>query len=444
MFKKGAFTFILAVLIIIGLTATSFANPGKGNADWKDNGNGKKVQFNDIGSDSDWANPAILNLHSRGMISGYPDLAFRPNVPISKYEALMMIWALDKDFDSVMAMSWEDRQEECLDYAAGKGIDVEDFEGWKPAKRHEIAVWAMKAMDLDIYNEGLPFLDINDIPEDARPYISMMFKHKYMVGYPDKKFQPNKPVTRAEMAVIIFNIMGDWPEYDGYDDQSDLEKDLLVDYGELNGIEIEDINLKGNEDKVNVKIEINLEDSGDKDKWEELEENEEANGDIEDWLDGFVEFIQDNLSEDTEVKGTIVDIDNNEVLVKFSKDGNDDLEFDFYDSEVSSEASVVEEDLHGDSYNVRGLDFKVTDISYDEGDEEVSVELKADEDIAAEWAALDYDDEIKDEVKSICKDIAEAFDDEGFYVETVLIEFLNKDDDGLDSYDYDVSSNVLS
>jgi hypothetical protein len=225
MFKKGAFTFILTALIILGLTATSFANPGKGNTGWKFNGkgNGKVVQFNDIGSH--WAAQTIREMNRLGITSGYPDYSFKPNAPVSRYEAMMMICRAMDDFEQEDGLSWEGRLEECLNYAEENDIidDAEDFEGWKPAKRYEVAVWAMKAAgDLDVDDETLPFLDINDIPEDARHYIGVMFNHKWMVGYPDKKFQPNKPVTRAELTVIIYRILGDvWPD-NGDNDGSGL------------------------------------------------------------------------------------------------------------------------------------------------------------------------------------------------------------------------------
>lgn len=253
MFKKGAFTFILAVLIIIGLTATSFANPGKGNSGWKNNGkgNGKVVQFNDIGSH--WAAQTIREMNRLGITSGYPDYSFKPNAPVSRDEALMMICRAD-GFVPVEDQSWEDRLEDCLDYAAKEGIfeGDEDFEGWKPAKRYEVAVWAMRARDdLEADDEGLPFLDINDIPEDARPYIGVMFKHKWMVGYPDKKFQPNKPVTRAELTVIIYRMLDNvWPD-NGDNDSSELRIVKLIPNDGESG-------LAPDTDKLTVRFNMNI------------------------------------------------------------------------------------------------------------------------------------------------------------------------------------------
>lgn len=217
MFRKGAFTVVLVMLLILGLAASASANPGKGNnKGWKfkAKNNWKAVELTDISSH--WAEQPIRHMCSIGLISGYPDKRYIPNAPVSKYEALMMICraaGFDPDADS----SWEQKCEDCLEFALDEGIiDDDDFAGWKPAKRYEVAVWSIRAMGLDEDGGDLSFRDIDDIPADAWPYIGVMFKHKYMVGYPGNFFQPNKPVTRAEMAKILYLMMSDWPDY--YDD----------------------------------------------------------------------------------------------------------------------------------------------------------------------------------------------------------------------------------
>ncbi len=226
MFKKSAFVVVLVVLLILGLTAAASANPGKGNhKGWKFKAkkNWKAVELTDISSH--WAEQPIRHLCSIGLISGYPDKKYIPNAPVSKYEALMLICkaaGFDPDPDS----SWTQKCEDCLEFARDEGIidDDEDFTGWKPAKRYEVAVWSIRAMGLDDDGDYLSFRDIYDIPTKARPYIGVMYKHKYMVGYPGNFFQPNKSVTRAEMAMILYRMMSEYPDYN---DDSDLRLSSL-------------------------------------------------------------------------------------------------------------------------------------------------------------------------------------------------------------------------
>ncbi len=228
---------------------------------------------------------------------------------------------------------------------------------------------------------------------------------------------------------------------DGGGDLGDLEDQLIDDYDQIGDVDIEDIILDGDEDDVEVTIEVDLGDF--EDEWADLDDS-----DIEDLIDDIVSDIQDEFSEDTVIDGVIIDIDSDDDLVDFYKDGDDDLDLDYNDEDYrdgggSGDANDVEDDLDGNSYDVSGLDFTVTDISYDEGDEDVIVELTADDDVDDDWADLDYSDDIEGDVIDICESIADAFDDEGFDVGNVEITFLNDDDDELDSYEYNVDDEEL-
>ncbi|MHB1042789.1 MAG: Ig-like domain-containing protein [Eubacteriales bacterium] len=215
MFKKRVFTVLLTAVLVLGISATAFAVPGKGNGFWKFHGQGKMKgnQLTDVGSH--WAAQPIEAMCLQGVITGYPDFTFKPNAPVSKYEALTMIsraagfndsYNDDNRIDSDVP-AW---MENCLDFALDKGIITEEemdgLKDWQPAKRYEVAVWAARAMGLEGDDE-LPFQDKYDVPPYARAWVGGMFARQYMVGYPGHFFQPNKPVTRAELAVIMYRIM---------------------------------------------------------------------------------------------------------------------------------------------------------------------------------------------------------------------------------------------
>ena len=72
------------------------------------------------------------------------------------------------------------------------------------------------------------FQDLNDIPFYARTYVGGMFKHRFMVGYPGNVFQPNKPIARAELSVVLYRILlwqlqDDPDQNNGDEDYDDLE-----------------------------------------------------------------------------------------------------------------------------------------------------------------------------------------------------------------------------
>lgn len=226
---------------------------------------------------------------------------------------------------------------------------------------------------------------------------------------------------------------------EGGDDLSDLEEDLIDDYDYLEDVEIEDITLDGDEDDVDVEIEVDLGDY--EDEWADLDDS-----DIKDWLADMISDIQDELSDDTYVGGKIIDIDSDDTLVKFSKDGDSSLKITYYDDDYRNgggdEDDAIDE-LEDSSYDVGDIEFTVTSVSYDEDDESAIVRLTADEDAADEWDELDDDGDLEDYIIDICDDIVYIFDDEaGIDLETVYIRFYD-DNGSLGSYEYDVDDEEL-
>lgn len=223
-------------------------------------------------------------------------------------------------------------------------------------------------------------------------------------------------------------------------DLGDLEDDLNDDYDELEDVAIEDISLDGDEDDVDVEIEVDLDDYGD--EWEDLDDS-----DIEDWIEDLVGDIQDELSDDTYVSGKIIDIDSDDVLVKFYKNGDSSQRVTFYDEDYrggsSSDGDDVADDLEGSSYDVGGIDFRMSSVTYDEDDDSVAVNLFAEDSNAAD----DWDDlsgsTIENDVIDICEDIVDAFDEEDIDIETIDISFYDEDELYIDSYDYDVDDGDL-
>ncbi|MFX4262921.1 stalk domain-containing protein [Pelotomaculum propionicicum] len=228
-------------------------------------------------------------------------------------------------------------------------------------------------------------------------------------------------------------------ESDG--DLGDLEENLIDDYDYLVDVEIDDISLDGDEDDVDVTIEVDLGDY--EDEWADLDDS-----DIEDFLKDLVSDIQDEFSDDTVVDGVITDIDSDDDLVEFYKDGDEDLEVDYYDEDYRDGGSSGDEDdvideLEDDTYYVGPVEFEMS-LDYDDDDDSVSADLDAFEDGSAD----DWDDmsssEIEDDVIEICEDIASAFDDDAdISLDTIEIKFYDENGDELNSYEYDVDDEEL-
>lgn len=242
MSKKRLFTLLLTVIFVLGIAAAASADPGKakGKGKWKfkNTGKWKAVQLVDV--NSHWASQPILFVSSYGIIQGYADCSFRPNNNVTKYEAIMMISRAagftgtfdgDSDWDND-APAW---MRDCLNYAVSEGILTEDeaekLNGNAPAKRYEVAVWTMRAIGFEL-DDQLSFYDRDEIPNYAKAYVGGMCKYGYMVGYAGNIFQPNKPVTRAEMATVLYRIiianMYDDMNNDDDDDDKNVSDKLAV------------------------------------------------------------------------------------------------------------------------------------------------------------------------------------------------------------------------
>lgn len=220
---------------------------------------------------------------------------------------------------------------------------------------------------------------------------------------------------------------------DDDDDDSDirdLEKELKKDFDELGDVEIEDISLSGDEDDVDVEIEVDLGDF--EDEWDDLSSRE-----IEDWIEDLCADIQDFYSDDTDIDGEIIDIDSDDTLVEFNKDGDDDVEVDINGrSSGADEDDVedVEDDLLGASYSVEGIDFEVDYVDYDVDDDEIVVRLVAIDSGADELS----DSELEEEGEDIAEDIAYIFSyGADADADTVIITFLDGSDK-LGKYEYDM------
>jgi len=239
MFKRVLTLFLGLSILLLGVSTAAFAdswkNHGKDNSnkevkyqlkgievksEFKITTHSKKNTFKFKDATNHWAVSQISAMHLQGVISGYPDLNFQPEKAVTRNEALLMIcrtvgfnkdqYTAQKERDNV-----PDWVRECIDFAVEKGIisesEAENFHGNSPAKRFEVAIWAAKAANLDA-STGVDFVDSQDIPYFAKPYIGSMYHLGYMVGYPGNLFQPNKPIKRAEIAVLLFNMLPDFDQ----------------------------------------------------------------------------------------------------------------------------------------------------------------------------------------------------------------------------------------
>lgn len=224
----------------------------------------KKLGFSDLDA-TFWALEAITRMRGFGVITGYDGNVFKPNTPVKQAEALAMIirafgleeeaqelgnrfsgtyFSLDEDIkkndNRKLQNYWQyGRSDDHFGYfilgnsrypyvpvsarwslgyvltaVEKEWVDLTEINPEKPASRAWVAKVMVRALgyggeaEARMY-EPLPFRDASAIPAGYRGYVAQAVDIGLFEGYTDRTFQPNKPVTRAEMATILDRFISD-------------------------------------------------------------------------------------------------------------------------------------------------------------------------------------------------------------------------------------------
>lgn len=162
-----------------------------------------------------WFDSYVAKSYNTGLINGYPDGTFRPNGNITLAECIAMACVMHDIYsgsDGVFPSGSSPWYNVHVNYALANGIIMEgDFGDYnEKATRAQVAYIFTNALPASVFEakEDVPMLwDING----ATPYFSGIFKllsSGVIAGYPDRSFRPDRLITRAEVCVIMSNIVG--------------------------------------------------------------------------------------------------------------------------------------------------------------------------------------------------------------------------------------------
>lgn len=172
-------------------------------------------KFSDL-DDVSWAREQILSLAERNIINGN-DGRFEPNRSISREEFVkIVLGALGVSVDGADC-SFEDVPEDSWYYGyvakanelgIVNGISNEKFGTGQPITRGDMAVILDRAFDLaaDPNNE-VSFEDENEIPDYAADSVKTLSSLGIINGFDDGCFKPSEQASRAQAAVVIYNIL---------------------------------------------------------------------------------------------------------------------------------------------------------------------------------------------------------------------------------------------
>ncbi|MDF2681760.1 MAG: S-layer domain protein [Brevibacillus sp.] len=224
-----------ALSVSFGTAVSAKGNNGNGNGngnDHKSKGNGNfqqvkvnKNQYPISDLNKHWAEATVKIMMDKSIIKGYPDHTFRPNKPVTQLEALTMVINLLTQNKDLLTDGDYDNYKDVPDWAQSTVklalvndiVDSKDFQPNKPATRLfviKLLVNALGADYEDVDESNLYFGDISNLTDEEKEYLSFALLQSLVAGYEDKTFKPNKPVTRAEMAVFVNRLLGKIGEVD--------------------------------------------------------------------------------------------------------------------------------------------------------------------------------------------------------------------------------------
>lgn len=141
--------------------------------------------FTDTGNHR--AATSIHRLQLIGLIRGYPDGSYRPNNFVSEKDAAAVAVKLA---DPPLNRS------------------LVNITSQRPATRLQAALWLADMAGLKPTGDTvLPFTDLSQVSPQDRGYLQVLYQYDVIKGNPAGKFEPQKPVTRAELAVMTEKII---------------------------------------------------------------------------------------------------------------------------------------------------------------------------------------------------------------------------------------------
>ena len=174
-------------------------------------------EFPDVDS-SHWAIEYISKLSDEGVINGYDDGTYRPEGTVKRSEFLKLVmaavWPSYLDLEEVPAP---------FDHWAAPYVGLAEIDGVlekgeytlenieEPITRIEMAKIIAKADMYEKYNsaqygEQLGFLDIGELDTEDRLLLTHAYVSGLIKGYDNGTFKPNKTMTRAEAATMIYRF----------------------------------------------------------------------------------------------------------------------------------------------------------------------------------------------------------------------------------------------
>ncbi len=234
---KGIVFMLLIALLTFGSAGQILAAP-KIESITKTDGRVQLVlEFDDL-KEAEWAKEYIMKMQALKVFTGYTDGTFQPNKPVTRAEAIVTAVRLLGLEDEAKAkatntkLNFKDAELIDKKFSWAKGYVMVALEQGlfdasedklmpeKPASRVWVSTLLVKALGLQKealqqMNKTPSFSDAKQIPAGSVGYVNIAVEKGLVTGYDNGSFQPNKNVTRAEMAALLDRTNDSLLENDG-------------------------------------------------------------------------------------------------------------------------------------------------------------------------------------------------------------------------------------
>jgi|GEM_PF-1449933 len=162
-----------------------------------------------------WAEEAIVSALESSYIAGYPDGTFKPNENVSRAEFFSMVNQY-YGFTNITEVSFKDvAKGDWYEETISKALAANYVAGYSdgsirpnaPITREEAAIVLSKASKLATSDvASLTFTDSKQIASWSKPFVNAVINRGYLKGYEDATFRPQNNITRAEAVSALETI----------------------------------------------------------------------------------------------------------------------------------------------------------------------------------------------------------------------------------------------
>ncbi|WP_438351372.1 S-layer homology domain-containing protein [Paenibacillus sp. FA6] len=158
-----------------------------------------------------WAEQSINEFASKGLINGYEDGSFKPNRSISRVEFITIINKLFGFIETEKVTYRDVGSDQWFASEIGKakkvgyisGYSDETFRPNNPISREEAAVIIKRILALEDPSVSVLFSDVQNESLWSLGAIQLVSEAGIMTGYSDGTFRPLEPLTRAESVALL-------------------------------------------------------------------------------------------------------------------------------------------------------------------------------------------------------------------------------------------------